>query len=158
MTGTLTGRGVLIWLLGFFGVIMAMNAWYITLSVKTFRGEDEQLPYLQGITYNQTLAHRAEQRAMDWRAEVSLARVETGRVVLRVVLHDAVGHPLDGLLLKGELRHPADENRDHPLAMKQIAPGIYETEIAQVTPGAWDAVLRTQAGVPFEVVKRVWLQ
>jgi len=122
MTGTLTGRGVLFWLLGFFGVIIAMNAWYIAVSFKTFRGEDEQLPYLQGIGYNQTLAHRAEQRALGWRAAVTIARVSPGNARLQVVMRDAGGHPVSGLTLKGELRHPADENRDRPLVLNPVAP------------------------------------
>ncbi len=33
MTGMLTGRGVLIWLFGFFGVIFAMNAYFIMVSI-----------------------------------------------------------------------------------------------------------------------------
>ncbi len=158
MTGTLTGRGVLFWLLGFFGVIIAMNAWYIAVSFKTFRGEDEQLPYLQGIGYNQTLAHRAEQRALGWRAAVTIARVSPGNARLQVVMRDAGGHPVSGLTLKGELRHPADENRDRPLVLNPVAPGLYQAEIDRVTPGAWDAVLQAQDGTPFEVVQRLWLR
>ncbi|MEI7790042.1 MAG: FixH family protein, partial [Alphaproteobacteria bacterium] len=52
MIKTLTGRGVLLCLAGFFGLIFVTNAIFITEAVKTFRGEDEQLPYLQGVAYN----------------------------------------------------------------------------------------------------------
>jgi nitrogen fixation protein FixH len=149
---------VLFWLLGFFGVIITMNAWYIAVSFKTFRGEDEQLPYLQGIGYNQTLAHRAEQKALGWRAAVTIARVSPGKARLQVVMRDAGGHPVSGLTLKGELRHPADENRDRPLVLNPVAPGLYQAEIDRVTPGAWDAVLQAQDGAPFEVVQRLWLR
>jgi nitrogen fixation protein FixH len=158
MTGTLTGRGVLFWLLGFFAVIMAMNAWYVMLSIKTFRGEDEQLPYLQGVAYNQTLAHRAEQKALGWQATVTLAPLPAGKAKLAVVLRDAMGRPLQGLALAGELRHPSDENRDRPLTLRPAGPGLYEAEISQVAPGAWDAVVRTRSGEPFEMVRRLWLR
>ncbi|HEY1878254.1 MAG TPA: FixH family protein, partial [Rhizomicrobium sp.] len=66
MTGRLTGRGVLIWLFGFFAVIFAMNIYFIMVSSRTFRGEDEQKPYLQGVEFNQTLARRAEQESLGW--------------------------------------------------------------------------------------------
>jgi hypothetical protein len=38
----LTGRGVLAWLVAFFGIIFATNAIFIAMAVKTFSGEDEQ--------------------------------------------------------------------------------------------------------------------
>jgi nitrogen fixation protein FixH len=156
MTGTLTGRGVLLWLLGFFGVVMAMNAYYITVSVRTFRGEDEQLPYLQGITYNRMLARRAEQNSLGWRAEVSAVRLSTSKVRLRLEVRDNEGRPVDGLKLSGTLRHPADENRDRALAIRPLSSGVYEAEIMGVTGGAWDLAVRA-AGRPFEMESRLWL-
>jgi nitrogen fixation protein FixH len=156
MTGTLTGRGVLFWLLGFFGVIMAMNACYITMSIRTFRGEDEQLPYLQGITYNRLLARRAEQNSLGWRAEVSAARLSTSKVRLHLEVRDREGRPVRGLKLAGTLRHPADENRDRPLAIRPVSAGVYEAEVLGAAPGAWDVVVRA-AGRPFEMESRLWL-
>jgi nitrogen fixation protein FixH len=158
MTGPLTGRGVLWWLGGFFALIFATNAVFITMSVKTFRGEDEQLPYLQGVGFNQTLAHRAEQKALGWRAAVTLQPRPAGHASLVVTLRDGAGAPLAGLSLAGDLRHPSDENRDRPLTLKPVAPGVYRAEIDQVAPGAWDAVLRTTAGRHFEMVQRLWLR
>lgn len=158
MTGPLTGRGVLVWLLGFFGVILAMNAWYITLSVRTFRGEDEQLPYLQGVTYNRTLARRAEQKALDWRAKVTLSRLPSGAARILVRLDDEAGRPLRDLALAGVLRHPADETRDRPLALKPVASGLYQAELPGVAPGAWDVALHARSGAPFEMTERLWLR
>jgi nitrogen fixation protein FixH len=158
MTGTLTGRGVLLWLTGFFAIIFATNAAFITMSVKTFRGEDEQLPYLQGIGFNQTLAHRAEQKSLGWQAAVTLRPLPGRKAGLVVTLRDARGSLLPGLALAGELRHPSDENRDRPLAFKAIAPGVYQADIGQAAPGAWDAALHTTAGRHFEMVQRLWLR
>lgn len=156
MTGTLTGRGVLLWLLGFFGIILAMNAWYITVSIRTFRGEDEQLPYLQGVTFNQTLARRAAQHSLGWRAEMTAVRQPSGAVRLRLAVRDGDGRPVGGLHLSGVLRHPADENRDHPLSLRPLADGAYEADIGNVAPGAWDALVR-DAQRPFETERRLWV-
>ena len=40
----LTGRGVLLILAGFFGVVILTNVIFITAAVRTFRGEDEAKP------------------------------------------------------------------------------------------------------------------
>ena len=157
MTKNLTGRGVLFWLLGFFGFIMAVNAWYITLSVKTFRGEDEQLPYLQGIAYNRTLALRQEQKALAWHANMAVMRLSPTTIRLRLDVRGADGRPVTGLALGGRLRHPVDENRDRTLALKPAAPGVYQVDLQDISPGAWDAVVHAGGGAPFEAERRLWV-
>lgn len=110
MTERLTGRGVLIWLFGFFGVIFATNAYFIMVSTQTFRGEDEQKPYLQGVEYNQTLALRAEQAALGWKATITAIRLANGNVRVEVRIRDRNGNAVAEVGLAGALRHPADEN------------------------------------------------
>src|ERR1051326_8153164 len=108
----LTGHRVLVWLGGFFGLIIATNAIFITEAMRTFRGEDEQKPYLQGIQYNHTLAHRAEQAKLGWRASIDARRLPAGQVEILVDLRHRDGSPETRAHLAGEVRHPADENRD----------------------------------------------
>jgi len=158
MTGKLTGRGVLFWLMGFFGVIFAMNVYFITVSARTFRGEDEQKPYLQGVEYNDTLAQRARQRAMGWQATVSATRAGGGAVAILVRVEDRDHAVRPGLKLEGELRHPADENRDHPLAFSEISRGLYQAKTHDVAPGRWDVLLHARGDVPFEADRRLWLR
>src|SRR4051812_16256274 len=100
---TLTGRGVLIWLGGFFGLIMVTNVIFITVAVKTFRGEDEQKPYLQGVEYNHTLARRAEQAQLGWHASIDARRLPAGEVAIVVRLRHSDGVPETGVRLTGEL-------------------------------------------------------
>lgn len=158
MTGTLSGRGVFFWLLGFFGIIIAVNVWFIMASVRTFSGEDEQEPYLQGVQYNQTLARRAAQRVLNWEATITSTRAGADRVQVRVLLRHQDGSPVTGLTLTGELRHPSDEGRDRPAALKEIAPGAYEATVNGISPGAWDMVAGTAGGQPpFETTRRLWL-
>lgn len=158
MTATLTGRGVLLWLCAFFGVIFATNILFITLSISTFRGEDEQKPYLQGIEYNQTLARRAEQSELGWRAALSASRGKGGEVVVEVDLRDRAGHPLAGVPLSGELRHPADETRDLALKLSANAPGRYLADAGAISAGYWDVVVASgDAKAPFEATRRIWV-
>jgi nitrogen fixation protein FixH len=153
----LTGRRVLLWLLCFFGVIFAANAYFITVSVKTFRGEDEQKPYLQGVEYNDTLAKRAEQRRIGWQATMSATRLASGLVRITVGLKNASGAAETRAALAGELRHPADENRDRSLALRETKPGLYQAELSGVTPGSWDIIVNNGGSEPFEAIRRLWV-
>ena len=158
MTRELTGRGVLLWLIGFFVVIIAVNAGFIFFSFDTFRGEDEQKPYLQGIEFNQTLAHRAAQARLGWHAEISATRLASGQIRVLVSLHDSAGMPHALAAASAELRHPSDENRDRSLALTPTAPGRYVADAAGVPSGAWDVVITGRAkDAPFEASRRLWV-
>src|SRR5579863_9111474 len=122
MNRVLTGRGVLLWLGAFFGIIFATNAYFITVAVKSFSGEDEQKPYLQGVEYNDTLARRALQKKLDWHATVAASRLSSGYIRIVVDLVQANGAPEMRARLAGELRHPTNENRDRALELKETTP------------------------------------
>jgi nitrogen fixation protein FixH len=158
MRGQLTGGRVLLLLIAFFGVIFAVNGVFIAEAVGTFRGEDQQDPYLQGIDYNRTLARRAMQAKLGWRAMIDGQRDLRGLVTLTVNLHRPDGSPVEGLQLTGILRHPVDQNRDRALVFAELAPGRYETRLVHVTAGVWDAVVHAKNGVPFEADRRLWMR
>jgi nitrogen fixation protein FixH len=157
MTGRLTGRGVLLLLVGFFGVIFATNAIFITAAVKTFRGEDEAKPYLQGVEYNDTLARRAEQARLGWHASIGDQRLSSGSVLLTVDVAEADGKAPTGLVLTGELRHPADEHRDRSLRFTETSPGHFETQLRDLTPGRWEMVVSNSKDQPFQAERRLWV-
>ena len=159
MTDRLTGRGVLLWLFGFFGIIFAMNFYFIMVSSATFRGEDEQKPYLQGVEFNQTLARRAEQRALGWKAGITAIRLTDGHVRIEITALDRNGKAVRDAALAGELRHPSDENRDRALRLTQVAPGIYQVELNGISAGIWDVLVHSaDAHAPFEAERRVWVR
>jgi len=157
MKRTLTGRGVSLWLAGFFGFIFATNAIFITAAVKTFRGEDEQSPYLQGVAYNQTLEHRARQVRLGWQASIAARREASGKVDIVVELHQRDGRPETGAAITGQLRHPADENRDRPLRFLELSPGVYQAELSDTASGNWDVLISNQSRDPFQASRRLWL-
>ena len=140
----MTGRGVLIWLFAFFGIIFAMNTYFIIVSSSTFRGEDEQKPYLQGVEYNRILARRAEQTKLGWKAEIVAVRLAGGNVRVEVRIRDRDGKPVAEPDLAGEFRHPADENRDRTVRLNQASPGTYQASLAGIAPGAWDVLVRSR--------------
>ncbi len=148
----LTGRAVLLWLGGFFGVIVAANAGFVALSIASFHGEDRVRPYQQGLDYNAALQARARQRAEGWQAAMTL----TDGARLRVTITHKDGAPVVGLTLAGQLRHPTDSAHDQPLRLTEAAPGRYEARLAQAK-GWRDVVVRNDGGTPFEAERRLWL-
>ena len=158
MTSKLTGRGVLVWLLIFFLPVIAVNVCFIYVAVSTFRGEDEQKPYLQGVEYSQTLARRAEQSRLGWSATIGAERLASGRVRVAVALRAPNGAAAQDVRLTGELRHPMDETRDHALNLVKVRAGEYQADVADVGPGTWDVVVKTSADTtPFEASRRLWV-
>ena len=157
LTAKLTGRGVLIWLFAFFGIIFAMNSYFIIVSLRTFRGEDEQKPYLQGISFNQTLARRAEQQALGWKATITAKRLADGHVRIEITTRDRNGSAVEAPGLAGELRHPSDENRDQVFQLNAAAPGLYRAELTGVPAGIWDVLVHS-SGAPFDAGRRIWVR
>ena len=159
MSRTLTGRGVLLWLIGFFGIIFATNGYFVTAAIKTFSGEDVGDPYMQGVEYNSTLDRRAEQRKLGWTSTISAERLAGGHVRINVTLLHADRSPETGSTLQGKLRHPANGGLDRPLEFRQAAPGVYQAELSGVSPGSWDIFINTPPqGTPFEATRRVWVR
>jgi nitrogen fixation protein FixH len=157
MKTELTGRAILLWLGAFFGIIAAVDGYFIAVSVSTYRGEDEQRPYLQGISYNAALERRAVQQRNGWTAQIALERVGSGAHV-DVVLLDRRGRAAALAGLTGELRHPSDENRDRVLRFRSQGPGRYEARLDGVPRGAWDVLIASRSRTtPFEASRRLWL-
>ena len=68
----LKGWHVLLIMLGFFGVMFAVNGVFLYHAITSFPGEDVKKSYVQGLNYNQTLSARASQADLGWRAEAGL--------------------------------------------------------------------------------------
>jgi nitrogen fixation protein FixH len=154
------GKHVLLAMLGLFGIVIAVNAVFVTLAIGTFTGVTTANPYKEGLAYNQVLAARDAQRGLGWQGEVDLAQAAAGEDRIAVVLRDAAGSPLTGLQLSGSLRRPTHAGIDQPLAWQEAAPGRYEAAVALPERGNWDLLVSADAGgsQPFEMKARLWFK
>jgi nitrogen fixation protein FixH len=140
------GWHVLLGIVAFFGVVIAVDVGFAIQAYRTFPGEVSATPYEDGLTFNRTLARRAEERSLGWRAKVQASvlgagsNLRSGRVLLRVTINDAAGQPVRGLRLTGKLERPATEAGELSPRFTETRPGIYEAT-APDTPGAWDVSL-----------------
>jgi nitrogen fixation protein FixH len=141
----LTGRMVFACLIGFFLVVMGVNAVMMTAAIKTFAGLADDSPYLAGLAFEQEIAAAQAQQALHWQVQGSIARTENGQARLEISARDANGTPLAGLSATATLVHPTDRSLDHDLAMTEVAAGAFRGE-AMSGPGQWDLVIELARG------------
>lgn len=125
------GWHVLVGFILFFGIIIGTDAWFMVLAYRTFSGQVAANPYEAGLAYNATLAQRARQDALGWRATITDAGDE-----LQVAVVDRAGAPVESLKVVATLERPATEKGSRSLSLKPAAPGLYAAPLA--LSGAWD--------------------
>ncbi|MEE9346837.1 MAG: FixH family protein [Robiginitomaculum sp.] len=155
----LTGKHVLVMLVVFFGLIIAVNGYFLYAAVTTFRGEDIKQSYRQGLEYNETIAQRAAGQALGWSATANLIEGDNGASQVIIEMKDAAGDPLTGLTLTGRLRHPADTARDKPLIFETLGAGRYMAPALDVT-GKWQLnALASKGDTPsFKMQQDIWIR
>lgn len=137
----LTGRKVLVWLFGFFGIIFAANAVFIYLALGTFPGVVVESSYEAGQAYNREIAAAKVQEALDWQVTSDLQPAPDGGGRLVVTARDASGTPLFGVDIEATLRSPVRDDADLAVAFTAEGGGRYVGTIADLHPGNWNLVL-----------------
>lgn len=160
MTRTWTGYHILVTLAATFGVVLAVNVFFVVKAYSTFSGEDEQKPYMQGIAYNETLERHALQARLGWKALVGATRAGQSDVRIAVSLSDRVGAPINSVSLTALLKHPSDQSRDREVKLRLVSAGLYAADVRGVSPGLWDLVVSAMNAptTPFEAARRVWIR
>jgi nitrogen fixation protein FixH len=152
--GEFTGRHMLLAILGFFGVVIAVNAGMAVVSSVSWTGLVVQNSYVASQEFEaKRRAHIAQQQA-GWSA--SLDYVE-GRALLRVVDSGGVAIALGNPVL--QINRPVGGHDDQRVALSPGPDGIYAGAVA-LGPGVWEArvsIPDTALG-PFELHERFTVQ
>src|ERR1700687_3074106 len=104
----LTGRMVLLCLLGFFGVVFGVNGILIHEALSTFGGVDTDSAYQAGRKFEQDVAMAKAQDALQWRVEAKVTPMPDGAKRVDVVARDSAGRPLPGMTLSAVFERPID--------------------------------------------------
>ena len=158
-TRELTGKHVLFCLLGFFGVVFAVNAVMVKAATSTFGGVETSSSYKAGLMFKQDVAAAEQQEALHWQVSGKLARNSAGQTVLDISARDAKDAPIAGLTAQARLAHPANERFDHVVVLGRTAAGQFHGT-AQTQPGQWELIVdlyRSEARV-FRSRSRVTLR
>ena len=135
-TKELKGRHVLMMLVAFFGVIIGVNAVFITKAVSSFSGEDVKRSYRQGLEYNKTIQARSEQASLGWNVKANVvSSSEAGqRFIIRI--SDESNLPIENLEINGVFKRPTDLAKDKGVRFSERGQGIYEAQI-NLPKGQW---------------------
>ena len=140
----ITGKTVLIWLVLFFGTIIAVNLYFVYVALDTWPGLTDQHAYEDGVTYNHTLEEAAAQKALGWRTRVSLSPPTPKGHVLDAILTTRDGKPLTGLEVTAELSRPLGDTLDKKVTLKEDKPGHYGTLVKLPALGRWEVLLHAK--------------
>jgi len=137
----ITGKTVLAWLLGFFGVVFAANAVFIYLALGSFPGVVVESSYEAGQAYNQEIAAAKAQADLNWQVTSELVRDGDAGGKLVVTAKDANGAPLYGVELNAMLRNPVHDDADMRVTFNADGGGRYVGEVDELASGNWTLVL-----------------
>lgn len=153
---TLKGGHVLTILLGAFALVIAANAVFITLAIRSFPGEEEKKSYMQGLAYNARLEEREAQEKLGWSATITAFERVGAEVALEIHVATASAVPVAGLALEGALSRPAGP-QSLPLMFHETAPGRYRAMAPGLANGVWrlDATAAADSGAIFRLRKKL---
>lgn len=148
--GEFTGRHMLLAIVGFFGVIIAVNITMAVVSSVSWTGLVVPNSYVASQEFEtKRLAHIAQQEA-GWRASLGYAG---GTALLSVV--DAAGVPVDLGEPMLQINRPVGGHDDQRVALSRRPDGVYAGPVT-LGPGVWEArvsIQDTPLG-PFELHER----
>ncbi len=134
-----TGWTILLALLGFFGVVFAVNGVMIYEALSTLSGVDTDSAYQAGLMYEQSVAMAKAQDERHWRVDAKLTPSPAGER-LDVNARDAAGQPLGGIEASAIFERPTDRRLDRGVVLVEDAAGRFHGS-AEVTAGQWDLVI-----------------
>ena len=154
----LTGRGVLLWICGFFCAIFVANFSLTYFALHTMPGGVLVNSWDASQTWNQRLAAARAQTDRGWSAQASLRAAGEGARVHFAPL-DRDGAFVPGLLVDVVLEHPSDRRADRSGTLLQQG-SEYQGLISDAPNGEWTLQIRASldGGLIYETRNRVTLQ
>ena len=141
----LKGWHVLLIMLGFFGVMFAVNGVFLYSAITSFPGEYTEKSYAQGLDYNSKLEARRAQAELGWTVRAGLMEGERSGVAVEIV--DEAGAGLAGLEVSAVLRRPVTDTADLVLSLTaDSADGSYSAYLPELEKGRWE--LQIKAATP----------
>lgn len=141
----------------FFGVIFAVNFFYIYISQKTWRGVVTKDSYQKGLNYNDTLKQVENQKNLGWKVNISYQPQEDGGHIT-VALLDDKSTPITDAKVYASFKRPIQEGSDFVQEIP-LQNGAYQTDVEFPVKGQWDVEITITRGEDsFVEVKRYVIQ
>ena len=155
----LTGRKVLLLLIGFFGIVFLVNGVMVHLALKTFPGVEDKRPYEKGLAYDREIAQARAQSERGWQAQGSFAPKGDGKSELAVSLVDRNGKMLSGLAVSAQLTSSIARKHDLDVRLSEVSPGEYRADV-EAASGSWmlDLIVTQNGEQMFRSQNRITLR
>ncbi|MGE0055089.1 MAG: FixH family protein [Hyphomicrobium sp.] len=160
-TFVITGRHVLFGLIGFFGVIFAVNGYFIDMALKTNSGVVSNEPYRKGLKYNERIEASERQAQLGWRDQIKMAPSGDR---LSIDIRDKDGKAVSGLTITATVGRPASEVEDVTVTLAQTPEGAYEASLPHRAAGTYIASIEAvdsanaDKGILYRAKERLWLK
>ncbi|MGX5851357.1 FixH family protein [Mesorhizobium sp. PL10] len=154
-----TGKHMLLTVLGFFGIVIAVNLTMATLASTTWTGLVVENTYVASQQFNEKAREGRAQAALGWEGSLTIVSGE-----VRYSVADAKGMmvPLHGVRVL--FRHPAYDAQDRAVTLAAASGGHADRHgefAARYTPkdGVWIVEIDADAGLalPFRDVRRIMI-
>ena len=136
-----TGRHMLTIMIGFFGVVIAVNVTMATLAARTFGGTVVDNSYVASQRFNRWLTEGRAQDRLGWTTRLTL----DDRRHIRVMLSNRDGGQLGGAEVDAVARHPLGREGDVPLRFQPAGEGFYLSD-RPLPAGRWQVHVEIRRG------------
>lgn len=137
----LTGRHVLAILVGFFAVVIAVNAVMLTLALDTMPGTTTDSAYRASQRFNADLAAARARDVRRWSVDARASRDPSGAAAVTVSVREAGGAPVERIEVSARLVHPVHRIYDRSFDVARTGPADYAGTASNVAAGAHDLVI-----------------
>jgi nitrogen fixation protein FixH len=153
-----TGRSMLIAMTTFFGIVFAVNGYFMFAALKTYSGVVSVEPYRKGLAYNDRIDASERQALRGWTDTVTLER--DGRLSLNILDRDQAH--VHELLISATISRPSTTKFDRGILLTEQSDGTYAAAVGELEAGNWILTLEARAGNTDEPVyrsrRRLWLK
>jgi nitrogen fixation protein FixH len=136
-----TGRKVLLWLVGSFVVVGLVNGLMAYFAISTFTGQTDSHPYAQGLGFNKTLAAVAAQHALGWDVDGTIVDKGGRKVSITATYRDRDGQPIDGLAVRAHFARSTHAGEDFDASLTAQGHGVYTADLPVPAEGEWQVRL-----------------
>ncbi|MEQ8196350.1 MAG: FixH family protein [Rhodospirillales bacterium] len=156
----LTGKHVMMMMLGFFGLIIVVNGIFMYFALDSWPGLGAQDAYRKGLAYNETLQAAERQNKLGWRSETAFVARGNNAGRLRVDIRDAQNRAVTGLAVTARLVRPTHEGYDQTVPLKADAQDAYAADVTLPLPGRWRMTIeaRKNAHAPYRIERELMVK
>ncbi len=152
------GRHVLIIFLAFFGVVFAVNGYFLVTALRTHTGVVAVEPYRKGLAYNTRIAADERQSQLGWHDELTVDREGT----IAVTLIGPDGQSVRGLTITSTIGRPSTSAHDRQVTLAEQVTGKHVGNTAALPSGTWIIVIEARSSADseplFRARRRLWLK